>query len=70
MNSKYVLVFFIIDLHLSRFTMEKSNCRSRTVSCSEEGGVGGRQQQQDGETGQPPPLAARSWLYSFLKPKE
>jgi len=44
--------------------------RSRTVSCSEEGGVGGRQQQQDGEAVQPPPLAARSWLYSFLKPKE
>jgi len=43
--------------------------RSRTVSCSEEGESSSK---QEGELGgqAAPHMASRSWLYSFLKPKE
>ena len=44
--------------------------RSRTLSCGEEGGA---RLEGDGAgpgSGAGAPLAGRSWLYSFLKPKE
>ena len=58
--------------------------RSRTVSCSEEGGArvlkSSDSARLEGDVGQGAggqgagqggaPMAGRSWLYSFLKPKE
>ena len=44
--------------------------RSRTLSCGDEGGA---RLEGDGAgpgSGHSAPLAGRSWLYSFLKPKE